>query len=158
MTYALSKTLLRQPAGVGVIRMSLRTMNVGCTHCTSSPLLLVQQGRSMIYKAGHETNVEFAHEAATQNSRPKARRRRHRRRVCHAVLADAEEVAHQGDGMKAMFGKNRVVRRRVGDDPLVAYLVELGQRCQVPHHLPVFGGHNPAVHLVRQWMTLQPAS
>ena len=27
-------------------------MNVGCTHCTSSPLLLVQMGRSMIYKVG----------------------------------------------------------------------------------------------------------
>jgi len=57
---------------------------VGCTPVTGSPLLLVQQGRSMIYKAGHETNVKVAHEPTTQCSRPKARRCRHRRWVALA--------------------------------------------------------------------------
>jgi len=35
----------------------------------------------MIYKAGHETNVEVAYEPAAQSSRPKARKPRHRRWV-----------------------------------------------------------------------------
>ena len=32
------------------------------TPLSTSPLLLVQQGKTMSYKAGHETNIKVAHE------------------------------------------------------------------------------------------------
>src|SRR5829696_3158380 len=82
--------------------------------------------------------------------------RRRYRVACHTVLAGAEEPAHQRDGMKAVFGEHHTIRRRMGDHPLTIDAVVLRQRPQVPYDL-AFSVHYPAVHLVRQRVTLQPA-
>ena len=66
-----------------------------------------------------------------------------------AVLGGAEKAAHQGEGVEAVSREHLVVRGRVGDDPLPAYAVEQGHRRQVSHDLPLLGGQDPAVQLVR---------
>ena len=58
------------------------------------------------------------------------------------------------ESLEAVLWEHLVVGGRVGDDPLAINPVVLGRGSQVADHLPLFGDHDPAPHLVTQRMAL----
>lgn len=76
-----------------------------------------------------------------------------------AVLRDAEEAAHEREGVEAVPRKDLEVRGGMGDHAPPEYPVVLGYRREVPDDLsgPVTGDHDPPVHVPGQRVGRQPA-